>query len=76
MTPEPRFPGIRIDLEEIDGNIFVIGGRVGAAMRRYYHQPSSVIDQFYAELNAAQSYSAALDVVGRWTTLVGRDDED
>lgn len=67
---EPRFPHTTMHA----GNIFEMGGAIGRMLRRA-DVPREEIDAFYAELHASQNYDAALDVCGKWVTVL-RDEEE
>ncbi len=59
---EPKYPDVTVELTGQDGNMFMIGGRVGAALRRS-GVPREEITAFHEALYAQPSYDAALSFV-------------
>lgn len=63
-----KYPRVKVRLSEMDGNIFFIGGKVGAALAKAgVARPE--ISQFYEELQATPSYDAALRKVMEWVVV-------
>lgn len=76
MNYKPKYPGCVVQLTGIDGNIFVIIGRVRVALRRHireqgfgYAESNIRADQFAQEVTETKSYDDALAVVMHWVTV-------
>lgn len=59
---ECKYPDVQVELSGQDGNVFVIIGRVGRALKKA-GIPREEIDEFYATVNKAKSYEEALNIV-------------
>lgn len=72
----PKYPECTVRLTGEDGNVFVIIGRVRVHLRRHlvengvgYAEARRRVDEFAAEVIAAESYDDALGVVTRWVDV-------
>lgn len=63
-----KHPDIDVKLSGLDGNVYVLGGAVGRAMRQA-GIPDAEIKEFYTEISASQSYDEALQVMQRWVSV-------
>jgi hypothetical protein len=64
MATTAKYPNIRVNLSDCDGNAFMILGAVGKALRRA-KVPQAEIDAFYAEAQAGD-YDNLLRVCMAW----------
>lgn len=63
----PKYPEVEVQLTGEDGNVFMILGRVGRALRQQVSPEAK--EEFVKVAMACDSYDAVLNLVDEWVTV-------